>query len=282
MEKIQEILLSLFEQVKVFFPKLALALALLLGGWLTGLILAKILRRLLQTLGADRLSSKLQEIDVIERWGFKLELSLVLSKAVYYGVLLIFFLAAADVLGMSAISEQLSSLINWLPKLVTALMVLVAGLLFSNFLRNLISTTLRSLGLASGRILADVVFYFLLLTVSVTALEQAGLNTAFLTENIQILLAGIVIAFSLGFGLASQTVLRQLIAGNYNRRRFRLGDWIELGPWQGKITALDGTKISLELLDGTQVLLSQEEFLCQPVCLLSPERIADLREKNKG
>jgi small-conductance mechanosensitive channel len=271
MKQLQEVFLALFEQFKILFPKLVIALVLIIGGWLVSYVVAKLFKRLLITVKIDRLSVKLQEIDLVERSGLRLQLSSILASTLYYIMLLVFLIAASDAVGLQVVSEQVANVIQFIPRLVSALMVFVGGLLLANFARTALYTALRSLGVQSGKLISEVIFYFIVLTITITALEQGGMNTAFLTSNIQILLAGLIIAFALGFGLSSKEVLRQLIAANYNRRKYQVGDYVRVKEYTGRIVAVESTSITLLLANESKVVIPQTEILNGFVELLPDE-----------
>lgn len=271
MKQLQEVFLALFDQFKILFPKLVIALVLIIGGWLVSYLVAKLFKRLLITIKIDRLSVKLQEIDLVERSGLRLQLSSILASTLYYILLLVFLIAASDAVGLQVVSEQVANVIQFIPRLVSALMVFVGGLLLANFARTALYTALRSLGVQSGKLISEVIFYFIVMTITITALEQGGMNTTFLTANIQILLAGLIIAFALGFGLSSKEVLRQLIAANYNRRKYHVGDYVRVKEYTGRIVEVESTSITLLLPNDSKVVIPQTEILNGFVELLPDE-----------
>ncbi|MCP4443653.1 MAG: mechanosensitive ion channel [Aureispira sp.] len=261
MDQLRQIFSTLFQQFKDTFPRLLGALALIILGWVLAKLLSGVVKRLLVSVKADRLTSKLNEIDIIERANLNIKASTFLSKTIYYALLLIFIIAASDFLGFEVVSQQISDILNYIPRFIAASIVFVVGIIVANFVRNAISTTFRSLNIPSGKLISGFVFYFLLVTISITALEQGGMDTDFLTENIQIVLGGIVVAFAVGFGFSSRTVLKNILAANYTKRKFEVGDLIKIGDYKGKIYQIDSTSVVLILSDEHKVVIPQHDII---------------------
>jgi len=240
---------ALVEQFSSGLPKFLMAAGILLAGWIVARLVARVVRRVLVAVKADRLTEKLQEIDFIQRSGASLKASVFLSKIIYYALMLIFIIAASDSLGLEIVSKQIADLLNYLPKFLAASIVFIAGILVSNLVKNAVNTAFRSLAIPSGRLISSIIFYFFLLTISITALEQAGMDTSFLTSNIQIILGGIVIAFAVGFGFSSRDILKNILASSYTKRKFQVGNLIRLGEYTGSIIEIDSTAVTLQIED---------------------------------
>lgn len=262
MEQLQEIFNMLMHQLGVFLPKFLGALALLIGGWILAKGIAVLISRVLKTIKIDKLGEKLQEIELFAKLDKPIRISTILAKVAFYIIMLIFVTAAAEQMGMNMISVQIQAFIAYAPKLITAVFMFIGGVILANFIKNILSTAFRSLGIASGSAISSAVFYFLLVTISITALDQAGLDTGFLTQNLQIILAGIVIAFAIGFGFSSRDILKNVLAGSYARRRFTIGQVIKVGEYKGVITSIDSTGLTIlvDINTGHKITIPQHQL----------------------
>lgn len=240
------------EQVKgflAFLPNLVGALAVLLVGWIVARLAAKFIKRLLGTIGADKLAEKLNNIDFFYKSKIKLVPSVLVSKLVYYLLMFLFFMAATDVLGMQAVSDLMSSLLNYIPQLLSAVLVFIIGVLAADFLKNLVKTTCDSLGIPASGIISSVVFYFVFLNIGMIALTQAGINTEFIQSNLSIILGGVVLAFAIGYGLASRYMVANFLASFYNRDKIKIGDWISVNGHEGQVIEIDNASLTLQADD---------------------------------
>jgi len=241
-----ELTKDLLQQFISAIPRVATALVIIILGLIISKIVANIIRKLLQKVQVDKIGDKLGEIDIIQKSNVKIEISKILSKFIYYILLLFFFIAGAEALGMPAISNLVTSIINFIPNLIVAIIMLILGLLLAEALKKLVHTALKSLGIPSAGMIASFVFYFLFITVFVSALRQAAVETEFLETNLSILIAGVVAAFAIGYGLASKDLMKNFLSSFYNKGKIKVGDRISLDDVSGEIVELDNTSVTIK------------------------------------
>lgn len=234
------------EQFAAIIPNLAGALAVLLIGWIVAKLVTKGIKGLLQKSNVDKLADKLNQIDLFSRSNFKIVPSVLLSKLLYYLIMFIVFIAATDVLGMQAVSDMMTSLLNYLPHLLSAFLMFLIGVFIADFIKNIVLTTCNSLAIPAASLIANVVFYFLFLNVTMIALTQAKINTEFIQDNLSILLAGVVLAFAIGYGFASRNIVASFLSSFYNKEKIKPGDVIRIGDIKGKVLEMDNTSIVLQ------------------------------------
>ncbi len=246
LERMQD---TLAEQSGMFIATLprviGAILLIVIGRWISRL-LARIVRKLLEKVGVDKLAAKLNEIDLIHKSKLQLVPSKLVSTIVYYILFFIVILIATDVLGMQAISDMMNNVLAYIPSLVSALLVFFVGILLADFLKRIVQTTCNSLGIPAASLIANVVFYFLFLNVAMITLSQARVQTAFIEENLSIILGGVVLAFAIGYGFASRPVLSNLLAAYYNKGKVSIGDRIVIEGVEGDIIAMDNSTITVQ------------------------------------
>ncbi len=262
MEQLQVILTTLIAQFSALIPKLLSAIVLIVLGRILAKTISVVLKRILEAIKIDKMTEKLQEVDLFSKSGMEVKASAILSQLIYYIIFLIFATAASDALGLAIVSQQITAIINLIPKIITAGILFAGGTILANIIKKVLETAFRSLNIPSGKIMAGVVFYFLLITISITALEQTGLNTAFLTQNLQILLIGIIIAFAVGFGFSSRDLLKNMLASSYAKKIFGVGQIVKIGEYKGTIVSVDRNSVTI-LLDqsGHKVIVPQHEII---------------------
>jgi hypothetical protein len=260
---IETLLGQLNEMVKIL-PNLALAVGIFLFGWIFASLVARVLKRVLKRVGVDKLAKRLEDIDIVQRSGIKLMPSVLLAKIVYYLLIFIFLITATEFLGMKAISDLMTSIMNYLPKLFSALLVFLLGIFVADFLKNIILTACKSLGIPAADLIANIVFYFILLNVVMITLSQADLKTDFMEMNISIILGGVIFAFAIGYGFASRGMMANLLASYYNRDRIRMGDDISISGVRGTVVDMDAHTFTLQ---------TEESKIIMPLSKLSSEAI---------
>lgn len=235
-------------------PALAKAIAVLVVGWILASLVSSLIKRLLSAIGIDKLAQKLMEIDIFRKSSISIVPSKIISGFVYYFILIIFSMVAVEAIGLPMLSELMQDLVNYLPNVVTACVLLLLGILLSDALRKLIYTTCSSLGISSGGLIANIVFYFILINVVLIALRQAKLQTAFMEDNISTLLAGVAGAFAIGYGLASKNIMSSLLSSFYSRGRVKIGDEITINGVRGEVINLSNNDLILRAEDSEFVV----------------------------
>lgn len=253
LQGVWETILEQLTGLAAVIPNLIGAIVVILLGWIIAKVVARIFRRLLRSIKVDHLAEKLNEIEIVHKANIKFVPSIALSKLLYYLLLFIFFIAAVDVLGMKAISELMTSIMNYIPNLISALIVLIVGILLADALKNIVLTACKSLNIPAASLIGNVVFYFIFLNVVMITLKQANLQTAFMETNISIILGGIVLAFAIGYGFASQGLMTNFIANFYSKEKVRIGDIISIEGIKGEVIDVDNSTFTLQA-DGRKVV----------------------------
>lgn len=253
-----------FEAMLAIIPALLKAGVILLVGYLLAKILSKVLKRLLEAIGVDALAEKLMRIDFLQNSKVKLVPSIILSQMVYYFVFIVFLMAAVEAMGLKMISQLLQDFITYIPNGLTAFAILVLGIFIADAVKKLLAAACRSLGISSGNLIANVVFYFILLNILLISLRQAQLQTSFMEDNISILLAGVAGAFAIGYGLASRDIMSNLLASFYNRGKIKVGDEVSIGEMRGEIVTINNNDL---------VLRAEESEFVVPFSMVTKEGV---------
>ncbi|HMX39520.1 MAG TPA: mechanosensitive ion channel [Saprospiraceae bacterium] len=245
-------------------PKISIALILLLIGIYLARTVKKVFERLLAAMGVDRAASQINDIDVVQQTGMTIKVSSTIASMLYYVLLLIFVILSTDILGVKAITDMVRDVVNYLPSLFSSLILLLLGIFVADMARQIVSTTLQSLGFAAYRIVSSAVFYFLLVSMVISALSQAKIDTNFLSNNLTILIGSIAFAFAIGYGIASRDMVSNYLAGFYNRNKVRVGDDVRIIGVRGKVVMIDATSI---------VLQTPERAILVPLSKLTTEKV---------
>jgi len=230
----------------IFIGKLFGALFLILIGRWVARLAGRGVSKLLNKVGLDKLVKRLGDIELFSSSNVKIVPSQIVGKLVYYLVFFIFIWVATDIMQIAALSEMIAKLFDYLPVLLSALIVFIAGILLADFLKKIVLTATKSLNIPAAKLIANFVFYFLFINVAVITLAQAGIETKSIEDNISIILAGIVAAFAIGYGYASRPILSNMLTAYYQRNRLKIGDRIVIEDVEGEVVRIDNTSFTLK------------------------------------
>lgn len=261
MEKITDLTQVAFQSLRVLAQTFMLALPNILGaiflivlGWLVGKLAAFVVRRTLKVLGFDKLTERLNINEIFGNPSFEIFPSQVVGKFVYWIIVLLFFVTASDTLGWSVVSNAISDLLMYLPQLFSAIIIFVIGFYIASFVRRGLRSVLESLAVSSARIISSFAFYLIVVIISITALNQAGVDTRAVTSNVTIILGGIILAFSVSFGIGSRDILTNILSSFYTKGNFKVGQEIEIGELKGTIERIDITSCVLQTSKGKTII----------------------------
>ena len=253
-----ELILTLIKEHSEHFLQMGMSmltvLLILIIGWLIAKTVASIVKKILSTIGIDTLADKLHEIDIIHKANIKIIPSTLISKLLYYVILFVFLSVAADYLGLAVVSNLIADLIVYIPKLVSALVVVAIGVFIAEALRKVVRNACQALNIPGAVVISGFLFYFLLINVVLMAMKQAEINTDFLTANLSLILGGIVFAFAIGYGFASRDIMANLLGGLYIKNKFKEGDEIRVGKIKGVVTTMDGNSLTLKTEDSSVII----------------------------
>ncbi len=198
-DRITDALGDMLRNVLLFLPKALAFLVILLVGWLVAKAVRKVVDKILERVGFDRL---------VERGGVKTALahskydaSDIVAKIAYYAIMLFTLQLAFSVFGPNAISALITGVIAWLPRALVAIIIVVVASAIAKGVKDLISASLG--GLSYGRILANIASVFILGLGIIAALNQIGVATTVTTPVLIAILATLagVIVVGVGGGL---------------------------------------------------------------------------------
>jgi len=256
---------ALWTKVANFIPNLFGALVVVLLGFVVAKLLDTLLSKLLAKLGLDRLMGGTGLTKMLSRVGIQVPISTLIGKIVYWFVLLVFLVSAAESLGLERVSATLDMLALYLPKVFGGALVLLAGLLLAQVANGLVRGAAEGIGLeyaaGLGRIAQGLV---IIISISV-AISQLEVKTDLLNHVIVIGLITVGLAVALAMGLGSREIAGQIIAGIYVRELYQVGQEVRIGDVEGQIEEIGTVKTVVLTDDGDLVSLSNRTLLEQRV-----------------
>lgn len=257
MEKLNEIKSYLFEVLQSIWPilsKIVLGIVVLIVAIYVIKYIVKLTAKFLKIARVDKLDEKLNDIEIVE--GKKLNFNTVKmgSKLVKWLLYIVLIITASDILELKMISIQISALLVYLPKLFAALAIFVLGLLFANFVKNSLKSLFESMDLSGGKMLSQAVFFLLLTFISITALNQAGIDTTIITNNINMIIAAFLLAFAIAFGFGAREIVSKLLKTFYARKTFEIGKNIIFNDTVYTIEAVENISVTLKNSKGKLII----------------------------
>jgi hypothetical protein len=217
-EVIRNTFLAFEDRVRAFTPNILAMLVILLVGVLAAGAIRFVLAFALPRLGLDRFAERSGLGDVARRAGLTRRPSRTVSQAAAWVVLAVFVLLAVAALDVRVAVDLVSRAFAWLPHLLVAIALLLAGGLVAGFARRSVLIAAVNAGLPSARLLASGAHAALVVLFAAMALEEVGLGQRVVLTAFAISFGGVVLALALAFGLAGKEIARESLERLLRRR----------------------------------------------------------------
>lgn len=181
-----------------FTPTLIGAIAVFIIGWILAMALGRVAARLLQALQVDKIFDQLGVMKAVHKSGLDWEISGFVGWLVKWFLLIAFFLAAADILGLSAVAGFLGDVLAYVPNVIVAALILLIAALVADFLEKVIKASMQAAEFVAPSLVGLIVRWSVWIFAFVAVFDQLGVATSVVNTFFM----GIVAMFAIGGGLA--------------------------------------------------------------------------------
>ncbi|OHB05633.1 MAG: hypothetical protein A3A26_02515 [Candidatus Zambryskibacteria bacterium RIFCSPLOWO2_01_FULL_47_14] len=190
---------NLWVGVVNFVPNLIVAIVILVLGWLIGALLGRAIAQVFRSLKIDDALRRAGLESFLRRGGVNLDSGAFIGALVKWFVVVMFLIAAFDVLGLVQVNLFLQEVVlGYLPRVLAAALVLLVAGVIGDVTGRVVVTAARTAGVHSAHFAGAIAKWAIWIFAILVALSQLGIAAAFS----QTLFTGIVIAISLALGLS--------------------------------------------------------------------------------
>src|SRR5438045_6604552 len=191
-------------QVGDFLPRLVLALVIFLAGWLVAKAVKYAIARALRAVNFHVVTDRAGIDGFLRDGGIGMDATDILAMLIYWIVILTALVVGFNLLGLTYITELLSRVLLFVPKVLVAALILAFGAYFARFIGNSVTAYFRNVHLQDADLLGNLARYAILAFVVLIALDQVNIGGDIVRETFLIILAGVVFALALAFGLGGR------------------------------------------------------------------------------
>lgn len=181
-----------------FLPSLIGAILVIVIGWIIAVALGKLVTRVLKRIWLDKAIKKARISELFEKAGVSFDTSKGIGLLVKWFLIIVAIMAAADILNLDQVTEFLNKVLLYIPNVVIAVIILLLGALFADFVSKIVEGAVRAARLTTGHSLAGIAKWAIIVFAILAALVQLGIAASLL----QILFTGLVVMLALAGGLA--------------------------------------------------------------------------------
>lgn len=202
---------AFLSKVALFLPSLLAALLILLGGWVLAKFIRLLVFRFLLAIRFDVAGEKAGIDDILIRADIRQSPAELVATLVHWLMMLLVVMTAINTLGLAAVAELLNQVLLYIPKVIAAVVVLILGLFFANFMAGVIRTAAANAGLPEADVLANVARYGLVVFTGAVTLHELGVGAELVHSAFTIVFGAVALALALAFGLGCKDVARDWV-----------------------------------------------------------------------
>lgn len=207
----QDMFLDLYDNFQEVFLNILVMIIVMIMGLIISWFIKKLMVRVLVLFRFDKWAQDAGINEFLEKGGIHTPASLILGKIVYWVSIVLFLSFGLNYMGMTQFSEYASRISTALPNIVVSLMIVIMGIIFSNFLGRVIYLTCENAKIKYGDFIAKGVRVLLIIITFGIVFEYIGLGNTIVTISFLIIFGGIILTMSLALGIGLSSVLGDVI-----------------------------------------------------------------------
>jgi small-conductance mechanosensitive channel len=231
-------------------PKMVAMVAVLVVGYVLARWVAGLVAVVSEKIGLQTAAEKSGLAKSMHDVGIRRPVPGIVGGIVFWLLMCVFVMAAFNILGLESVSDAMGEVVNYIPRLLVATVVVVVGLLAATFIRGVVATSADRVGLSYAEYLAGGCYWVLSILTFIAAFNQLGIQFALLEKLILIGSAGLAAGFALAFGLGGRDVMAGILAGYYVRQRLQAGDTVSVAGFEGTVREVGPVATVIETRDG--------------------------------
>lgn len=202
---------SLWMGFASFVPNLIAAIVILIIGLIVAAGLGALVQKIFEAIRLDAFLEKLGLKPYFERAGLKLRASYFLGRLVYWFIVIAFLLAAVNSLGLYALAAFLTSVLNYIPNVIAAVLIMLAAVVLATFLRRIVTASVMSAKLHAAHFLGSLTWWAITVFGLLAALSQLDIAVTIIQSIVTGFIAMLALAGGLAFGLGGKGYAEHLV-----------------------------------------------------------------------
>ena len=193
-------------KIAVFLPNLFIAIAIILLGWVVCNVIKRIVVRVLKICQFDTLAEWSGITAILQRGGIRQNASDIVGLLAFWFLFMIAIVTTLETLHLSGATDTLHTIYIYIPKIVAALVILILGLYFANFLETVTRTSCANAGLESAGSIGRAAYIGTAIFVVAGIFEILDIASEIVIWAFILVFGAVCLALALAFGLGGREV----------------------------------------------------------------------------
>jgi len=203
---------NLWKSILGFVPNLIGAIIVFIIGWFISVGIGKLIASVLQKLKVDRLLDAKGLKEVLERAEIKIKPSEFIGAICKWILIIVFLMAAVDILGWTGFSEVLRRVINYLPNVLVAVLIFVVMVIVADIVEKIVTGAVGGMKVKYASLAGAIPKWAIWIFGVLAILQQLKFQAAdWIFDLIKIAFLGIVTMAAIAFGLGGKEIATEIL-----------------------------------------------------------------------
>ncbi len=187
------------------------ALIVFLIGLLVAAGIGALVERVVNLIRLDRALRSLGLQEYFDRAGIAMNSGRFFGRLFYWFLVIVFLLAATDILGLYSLSNFLREVVLYIPNVIIAALIMLVSVVVANFLRHLVKASVKSAKLHAAHFLGALAWWSVVVFGLLAALSQLKIAVSIINALVTGFVAMLAIAGGIAFGLGGKDYAASLM-----------------------------------------------------------------------
>jgi len=202
-----------------FIPKLLGAIIIFVIGWFIAIWVGRLVSEILKRVKFDKLFEKTKWDEALEKADIKVTISGFVGGLVKWILVIVFLLAAVEILGLTQFAFFLGDIVGWLPNLVVAAAIFVVAVIVADLAEKVIKTVVGKMSVGYVNMVGSIVRWAIWIFAAFAILEQLQVASDIVQIVVTGLVALVVLSAAIAFGLGGRESAKDIIEGLRSKMR---------------------------------------------------------------
>lgn len=188
-----------------------------------GLILAYWIKRVLvgffKLIRLERLTKPAGIDNYLSKADIKFSFNELVATIFEWIIILVFFLAVVDILGLSVVSQVVASVLGYVPNIIAAAFILGAGFVVAGLVDGLVRGAITSIDKSIAKSVGKLARYVVVIVAFFAAFDQLQVAQGLIVTFFQGLTYTLVLVIGLAVGLGAKDLVSKLLNDWYDKIR---------------------------------------------------------------
>lgn len=189
-----------------WLPKIIGAIIVFLIGWFISIGIGKLVTEILKRLKFNRIFEKGAWKEALEKAEFKVDASGFIGAICKWVLVIVFLLAAVEILGFVQFAALLTKVLAYLPNVIIAALIFIVAVIIAELLEKIVRAAVESIRVGYGSVAGAIVKWSIWIFAILAILMQLEIATELILTLFTGFVAMVALAGGIAFGLGGKDV----------------------------------------------------------------------------